>query len=241
MRFFARSSTGCKSCSTCKPTCSPRRAPNCASWRSGWDMPTRHREPRAAFELDYRNKTELNRKILDHLLHDAFSDDTKTEPESVLVLDPEPAGERIVEVLGQYHFRDVPQAYKNLMELSTEKIRYLSTRHCRHFLAAIAPPLLATIAKTPDPDFTLVNLSKVSDSLGGKGVLWELFSFSPPTLNLYVELCSSRQYLSGILSNPGMLDELLDSLLLDKLPTPEVLEATLVDFCRGAEDIEPAP
>ena len=37
-----------------------------------------------------------------------------------------------------------------------------------------------------------------------------------------------------------MLDELLDSLLLDKLPTPEVLDATLADLCRGAEDIDPA-
>ncbi len=36
----------------------------------------------AAFEADYKQKTELNRKILDHLLHDAFSDDAKTEPES---------------------------------------------------------------------------------------------------------------------------------------------------------------
>ncbi len=195
----------------------------------------------AAFETDYKNKTELNRKILDHLLHDAFSDDAKTEPESDLVLDPEPAPERIAEVLGRYAFRDVIQAYKNLMELSTEKIRYLSTRRCRHFLAAIAPRLLAAIARTPDPDFTLVNLSKVSDSLGGKGVLWELFSFNPPTLRLYVELCSSSQYLSGILiSNPGMLDELLDSLLLDKLPTKDVLERTLTELCRGAQDIEPA-
>ena len=126
------------------------------------------------------------------------------------------------------------------MELSTEKIRFLSTRRCRHFLAAIAPRLLAAIADTPDPDFTLVNLSKVSDSLGGKGVLWELFSFNPPTLHLYVELCSSSQYLSGILtSNPGMLDELMDSLLLDKLPTLEMLEATLAELCRGAEDIDP--
>ncbi|MBI3836334.1 MAG: bifunctional [glutamate--ammonia ligase]-adenylyl-L-tyrosine phosphorylase/[glutamate--ammonia-ligase] adenylyltransferase [Planctomycetia bacterium] len=195
----------------------------------------------AAFEVDYKNKTELNRKILDHLLHDAFSDDIQTAPESDLVLDPEPAPERIAEILGRYHFQDIPQAYKNLMELSTEKIRFLSTRRCRHFLAAIAPRLLATIARTPDPDFTLINLSKVSDSLGGKGVLWELFSFNPPTLHLYVELCSSSQYLSGILtSNPGMLDELLDSLLLDKLPTPEVLAATLDDLCRGAEDIDPA-
>jgi glutamate-ammonia-ligase adenylyltransferase len=195
----------------------------------------------AAFETDYKNKTELNRKILDHLLHDAFSDDSQTQPESDLVLDPEPAPDRIAEILGRYHFQDLPQAYKNLMELSTEKIRYLSTRRCRHFLAAIAPELLGAIAKTPDPDFTLVNLSKVSDSLGGKGVLWELFSFNPPTLHLYVELCSSSQYLSGILtSNPGMLDELLDSLLLDKLPTRELLEATLTELCRGAEDIEPA-
>jgi glutamate-ammonia-ligase adenylyltransferase len=196
---------------------------------------------RAAFEADYRNKTEVNRKILDHLLHDAFSDDARTEPESDLVLDPEPAAEQIAEILSRYNFRDVQQAYRNLMELSTEKIRFLSTRRCRHFLAAIAPALLRAIAETPDPDSTLNNLSTVSDSLGGKGVLWELFSFSPPTLKLYVELCSSSQYLSGILtSNPGMLDELLDSLLLDKLPTMEVLRSTLAELCRGAEDIEPA-
>jgi glutamate-ammonia-ligase adenylyltransferase len=195
----------------------------------------------AAFEADYKSKTELNRKILDHLLNDAFSDDATTAPESDLVLDPEPSEERIAEVLGRYHFQDVQQAYNNLMELATERIRFLSTRRCRHFLAAIAPQLLAAIAKTPDPDFTLVNLSKVSDSLGGKGVLWELFSFNPPTLHLYVELCSSSQYLSGILtSNPGMLDELMDSLLLDKLPTPQVLDDTLSELCRGAEDIDPA-
>jgi glutamate-ammonia-ligase adenylyltransferase len=195
----------------------------------------------AAFEADYKSKTELNRKILDHLLHDAFSDDAHTEPESDLALDPQPDSGRIQEILGKYGFQDVPQAYHNLMELSTEKIRFLSTRRCRHFLAAIAPRLLAAIAQTPDPDFTLINLSKVSESLGGKGVLWELFSFNPPTLHLYVELCSSSQYLSGILtSHPGMLDELLDSLLLDKLPDSDRLEATLAELCRGAEDIEPS-
>jgi glutamate-ammonia-ligase adenylyltransferase len=36
-----------------------------------------------------------------------------------------------------------------------------------------------------------------------------------------------------------MVDELLDSLLLDKLPTAEVLESSLDELCRGAEDIEP--
>lgn len=193
-----------------------------------------------AFETDYRNKTDLNRKILDHLLNDAFGDDATTEAEVDLVLDPDPPEEKIVEVLGKYRFRDVKHAYRNLMALAEEKIRFLSTRRCRHFLASIAPQLLQAIAATPDPDSTLVNLGQVSDSLGGKGVLWELFSFNPPTLKLYVELCAYSGYLSGILiTNPGMSDSLMDSLVLDKLPTRETLERTLAELCWAAEDLEP--
>jgi glutamate-ammonia-ligase adenylyltransferase len=126
------------------------------------------------------------------------------------------------------------------MALATEKIRFLSTRRCRHFLAAIAPRLLQQIATAPEPDATLVNLSQVSDSLGGKAALWELFSTNRPTLNLYVTLCAACPYLAGILtSNPGMIDELMDSLLVDKLPTQAMLEETLSDLCHGAEDAEP--
>lgn len=197
-------------------------------------------DARTAFETDYQNKTALNRKILDHLLHDAFRDDAQTEPEVDLVLDPDPTPERIAEVLGRYPFHDVNLAYRNLMALSHEKVRFLSTRRCRHFLAAIAPRLLKSVAATPDPDSTLTNLEKVSDSLGGKGVLWELFSFNPPTMNLYVELCSSSPYLSEILiSNPGMIDELMDGLMLNKLPALADLRAVLADLSYGAEDLDP--
>ena len=96
-----------------------------------------------AFQADYKEKTELNRKILDHLLHDAFHDDTEAEPEADLVLDPDPHASRIAEVLGRYRFRNISEAYHNLMALAQEKIRFLSTRRCRHFLAAIAAPLPA--------------------------------------------------------------------------------------------------
>jgi glutamate-ammonia-ligase adenylyltransferase len=194
----------------------------------------------AQFKLDYQQKTELNRKILDHLLHSAFGDDVNAEPEVDLVLDPSPSEESIRETLGKYGFEDIAEAYQNLMALSTEKVAFLSTRRCRHFLAAIAPRLLAAVAATPDPDFTLRSLSQVSDSIGGKGVLWELFSFNPPSLRLYVTLCASSPYLAGILtSNPGMIDELMDSLVLDKLPTLEQLRETLAELCRAAEDIDP--
>ncbi len=196
--------------------------------------------PRVAFLAELTGKGEVNHKILDHLLHDAFDDGTQTEAEIDLVNDPDPPRERIHEVLSAYPFQDIDAAYDNLMALATEKIRFLSTRRCRHFLAAIAPRLLEAIATTPNPDSTLVNLSQVSDSLGGKGVLWELFSFNPPSLNLYVRLCAACPYLSSTLtSNPGMIDELMDSLVLEHLPSLAMLERTLADLCRGAEDLDP--
>ena len=199
-------------------------------------------EPDARENLrrDLAEATRLNRMILDHLVHDAFPDDAAPEPEVDLVLDPAPAPEFVAEVLGRHGFRDVTAAHRALESLGRERVRFLSSRRCRHFLAAIAPRLLAAIGRTPDPDATLVNLAAVSDSLGGKGVLWELFSFNPPSLELTVRLCSSSPFLANLLvTNPGMIDELLDSLLIERLPSPESLEAGLADLCRGA--VDPAP
>lgn len=196
--------------------------------------------PLEDFQKDYARRTKQNREMLDHLLNNAFPGDGAAEPEVDLVNDPDPPPERIQEVLGRYPFDDIPAAYQNLMALATEKIRFLSTRRCRHFLAAIAPRLLSAIAKTPEPDTTLVNLSRVSDSLGGKAALWELLSTNQPSLKLYVTLCAACPYLAGILtSNPGMIDELMDSLLVRDLPTLAILEESLGELCRGAENIDP--
>ena len=86
----------------------------------------------------------------------------------------------------------------------------------------------------------LVNLEKVTGSLGAKTVLWELFSFNPPSLKLYVDLCAWSQFLSEILiNNPGMIDELLDSLVLNQPRTAEELRQELAELCRGAADLEP--
>ena len=183
---------------------------------------------------------DVNRRILDHLLHDAFPDDVDPEPEVDLVLDPAPPEAFVREVLSRHGFRDIPAAHRALESLGEEQVRFLSTQRCRHFLAAIAARLLSAIANTPDPDSTLVNLVAVSDSLGGKGVLWELFSFHQPSLELTVRLCSSSPFLAKLLvGNPGMIDELLDSLVIPRLPTPADLDASLAELCRGAVDLEP--
>jgi glutamate-ammonia-ligase adenylyltransferase len=202
--------------------------------------PTTPQYTRQAVLRDYREKTDLNRKILDHLLHQSFEEQGQAEPEADLILDPNPDPERIQAVLGKYPFKDLTGAYHNLTQLATETVPFLSTRRCRQFLANIAPRLLRALAETPDPDLAMVNLELVSASLGGKGVLWELFSFNEPSLKLYVDLCAWSQFLSEILiNNPGMIDELLDSLVLNQPRSASELALELADLCRNADDPDP--
>ena len=192
------------------------------------------------FQEAFQVARELNRKILDHILHSAFGREDQVEPEVDLILDPDPPEETIDQVLRDHHFQQPREAYRNLMDLSRENVAFLSTQRCRHFLASIAPPLLDQIAAAPNPDSTLSNLCLVSDSLGGKGVLWELFSFNRPSMELYVRLCASAPYLASLLtSHPGMIDELMDSLMMKKPPTLDWLAENLQDLTRGAEDLDP--
>jgi len=206
---------------------------------SAWEDRT---GPAQRFLNDYRAKTDLNRRILNHLLHDAFRDDTgaTADPAVDLVLDPDPSPEQVASVLGHYPFRDRPTAYQNLLALAREDIPFLSQARCRHFLAAIAPRLLQAVSRAPDPDMALTNLEKVSASLGAKAILWELFSLNPPTLRLYVELCATSQFISEILiNNPGMIDDLMDSLVVDRGQPAPAIKAELAELCKGAEDLTP--
>src|SRR5207253_2872290 len=76
-------------------------------------------DPLAAFLGDYREKTNLNRKILNHLVHDTFQgEDGQAEPESDLILDTQPEPDTVRSVLGRYPFRDIPGAYHNLNQLA---------------------------------------------------------------------------------------------------------------------------
>jgi len=198
-------------------------------------------DPLDRFLKDLHDKTALDRTILNHLLHQSFQgEDGHSEPEADLILDPDPDAETVRAVLGRYPFRDVHKAFANLSALARESVPFLSARRCRHFLASIAPPLLRAVADAPDPDEALTNLERVSASLGAKAVLWELFSISPPSLKLYVDLCAGSPFLSGLLiNNPGMADELLDSLVLNQPRTAEELRAELTELLRGATDPDP--
>ncbi len=59
-------------------------------------------DPLEAFLRHYQAKTRLNRKCLDHLLHQTFQGEPgRAEPEADLILDPNPDPEKIQAVLGR--------------------------------------------------------------------------------------------------------------------------------------------
>lgn len=193
------------------------------------------------FQNQLQETFELNRKVLNHLMVEtpnAESDEAFTI-ETELVLDPSPEPELVDQTLSRHGLRDPELAMENITMLANESVRFLSRRRCRHFFAAIAPDLLVEISKTPDPDQTLATLARVTDSIGGKSSLWELLGNNPATMQLMVRLCASTPYLSNILvAMPGMIDELIDSLLMDRLPPAERLDARSIDLCRRAADID---
>ena len=180
-----------------------------------------------------------NRKVINHLMLDAPGDGDVVAIETELLLDPDPDPEVVQTTMRRHGLTDPQRAMEDLAALSTETVTFLSPHRCRHFFTSIAPALLQEVSRTPDPDKTLSSLVQVTDSLGAKATLWELIASSHATMELMVRLCAATPYLSGILTNnPGMIDELIDSLLMNRLPSSQRLEAHSLELCRGAADIE---
>ena len=196
------------------------------------------------FKTQLDEALSVNRKMINHLMVDVplvpgTGNGELEAIETELILDPNPDAKLVTETLVRHGLTDPLLAMDDLRQLSTESVSFLSPRRCRHFFAALAPELLAGIAQTPNPHQTLRTMVQVTESLGAKASLWELLRAHKPTMQLMVKLCASAPYLSGILTNnPGMIDELIDSLLMNRLPSADRLDAQSIELCRGAAEIE---
>lgn len=195
--------------------------------------------PLRQFRDDFEDVTAANRRILNHLLHSAFSGEESGEASEAvdLIYSAEVTPAQAAGALGPWGFADPLMAARQVQGLADERTPFLSAGRCRHFLAAVLPRLLREIASYPEPDRTLASLLGIADQLGGKGVLWELFHTHPATMQLFVRLCSGAGYLGGLLrSSPGMIDELIDALLVNQLPSRAWLEQDLAELLAGTTD-----
>lgn len=179
-----------------------------------------------------------NRQLISSLMRGTRFDPDETALESELFLDLDPDSPLLENVIRRYGFSHKNRAIELILDLSSENVPFLSTHRCRHVFALLAPELLAEISLTPTPDETLATLAHVANSLGAKATLWELFRAHKPTMSLMVRICATTPYLSSILTaSPGMIDELIDSLLVNHLPTEDRIDAHSIELCRNAIDM----
>jgi len=161
--------------------------------------------------------------------------------QSILLPCPFPtAANDLVEDRGTWTEWTLPlSAQQMLGECAQEQIAALSSRNCRYHFSRIVDSLVERVGKTPSPVLTLRNIVATGKSLGGKGVLWELFASHALLMDLYIRLCGTSPYLVQILlSNPGMIDDLLDSLMLERIPDYQGFESALGALCKGTQQIE---
>ncbi len=195
-------------------------------------------DPWNALQVQLGNRTGPIHTILNHLVHQVFPDKSEqAETETDILFDPDLNPGDVYEVLTKHRFSSPDLAHKNLLRLAREPSPFLSSLRTRHFFSSIAPSLLHSTSLTADPDATLSQLERITSSLGGKSGLWELLNFHKPSLKLLVDLCSSGRMLGELLvDNPGMIDELLDALLLGHARTYQELSTELGGLLRGAKD-----
>lgn len=209
------------------------------AWYLGIKESSADRGDLVRFQKLLKDTFDRNRAAINHLMLDAPDKAQEVAVETELLLDPTPDSEIINKVATKHGLNDATKMMEHLHSLSIENVSFLSPHRCRHFFALIAPALLEAISKTPCPDETLCSMVRVTDSLGAKATLWELMSSSRPTMNLMVRLCAATPYLAGVLINsPGMIDELVDSLMMNRLPTTARLDSHSIELCRGAVEIE---
>ncbi|MDO8348470.1 MAG: bifunctional [glutamate--ammonia ligase]-adenylyl-L-tyrosine phosphorylase/[glutamate--ammonia-ligase] adenylyltransferase [Rugosibacter sp.] len=129
------------------------------------------------------------------------------------------ARERIVARLAAMGYREPQEAAERLVALRTS-VRYRQmAEDIRRRLDALMPRLVETAARQPDADLTLARSIELLDAISRRGAYLALLQENPRTLEKVAQLVASSRWAANYLQrHPLLLDELLDSRLLDAAP-----------------------
>jgi glutamate-ammonia-ligase adenylyltransferase len=190
------------------------------------------------FRDEYNKRTRAARNILEKRFHNVFGEDASVSSDEVdLILDPEHPDEEIENALRKYNFKDVRKAHRNIDLLVVESYPFPPSPRTRECLANIAPSLLRKFSDAPDPDMALNNFERCTASVGAKAVFFQMLSENPQALEIFVDLCAWSQYLSDILiKSPGMLDQLIDSLIIGEHKDTKQMIGELASLLKTRTD-----
>ncbi|MCQ4574917.1 MAG: bifunctional [glutamate--ammonia ligase]-adenylyl-L-tyrosine phosphorylase/[glutamate--ammonia-ligase] adenylyltransferase [Candidatus Brocadiales bacterium] len=190
------------------------------------------------FQKELGKHTRRTNRILNNLFHNLFGEEGEASaPEVDLILDPEHTVEQMESMLAKYNFKDLTKAHRNIELLSREAPPLHDSPRTRAFFASMAPSLLSMLKRAPDPDMALNNLERCTASLGAKTIFFQMLVENPQALEVFVDLCAWSQFLSDILiKNPGMVDQLIDSLIIGEHKDTKEMTAELSAIMAHAPD-----
>ncbi len=187
-----------------------------------------------------RESVHKTRQVLHHMQSEVFSGNKEVEAETDLILDPNPStawAERVLKGHASHGCKPRTGICK-----SWPRRTFACSPLNDVAIFWLRSPLDCSrkIHSTPNPDLTLENLVETTSISRWQGSALGTFQCTRAKHgSVHSHLwCQS---LSGVHTHQKsrMIDELLDSLMLNRLPTEHQLETMLYELCRGAVDIEP--
>ncbi|MEZ5991405.1 MAG: bifunctional [glutamate--ammonia ligase]-adenylyl-L-tyrosine phosphorylase/[glutamate--ammonia-ligase] adenylyltransferase [Planctomycetota bacterium] len=197
-----------------------------------------HADPARLLIHELQTHTVRTRGLMLRLFADLFTEGT-AHAESELVLDPDMTPETAAPVLARYRFKDTSAAFEAIRDMGREPGIYEA--RVRKYLASTMPALLDYCGRSPDADFTLRNLERITQALGAKSVLFELIAEDRRALQVFGAIAAQSNWLTDILvRRPGLVDEFIDELQTFTSLNRTALRHQLRDRMMFAEDVTDA-
>src|SRR6185503_5187489 len=115
------------------------------------------------------------------------------------------------------------------------RIRAMRSQRARELLTKLVPAILKALAGATDPDIAFTQFDRFLSSLPSGVQLFSLFLAQPQFLDLLAKIVGSTPRLTNYLArNPAILDALLDTEFLSRLPSRAELDAGFARTARGS-------
>jgi glutamate-ammonia-ligase adenylyltransferase len=140
-----------------------------------------------------------------------------------------------LKTLGAMGFHDAAHASSAIRGWHHGRIRAMRSQRARELLTRLIPAILKALSGAVDPDVAFAQFDRFLSSLSSGVQLFSLFLARPQFLDLLARIVGATPRLADYLArNPAVLDALLDTQFLTRLPSRGELDASFARLVTGS-------
>jgi glutamate-ammonia-ligase adenylyltransferase len=140
-----------------------------------------------------------------------------------------------LKTLGAMGFGDPAHVSAAIRGWHHGRIRAMRSQRARELLTKLIPAILKALAGAADPDVAFTQFDRFLSSLPSGVQLFSLFLARPQFLELLAKIVGATPRLANYLArNPAVLDALLDTEFLSRLPSRAELDSSFARFVTGS-------